>query len=185
MQYRFKTDEDLAVWTADPEGADRLTVTTGTQTLHVRHGAVSPHHLHLTVDGLGVNAFVWGGDGEKTVVIRGVPYPVQDADVAERKTRKKADRENLPQVVTPPMPSVVVRIPVSEGDRVCKGQAVIVLTAMKMETTLTAPFPGRVTKINVAEGEKVMPGRILVDIEKEAETDAPGEGRQAATGAPP
>jgi biotin carboxyl carrier protein len=82
------------------------------------------------------------------------------------------------------MPSVVVRIPVSEGDWVRKGQAVIVLTAMKMETTLTAPFPGRVTKINVAEGEKVMPGRILVDIEKEAETDAPGEVRQAATGAP-
>jgi len=130
MQYRFKTDEGAAVYRVDPEGADRLTVTTETQTLHVRHGAISPHHLHLEVDGLGVNAFVWRGDGEKTVVIRGVPYPVEDADFAERKTKKKADRENLPQVITPPMPSVVVRIPVSEGDRVCKGQAVIVLTAM-------------------------------------------------------
>jgi len=46
-----------------------------------------------------------------------------------------------------------------------------------METTLTSPFPGRVTKVNVAAGEKLMPRRILVDIEKEAETDAPDEGR--------
>ena len=65
------------------------------------------------------------------------------------------------------MPSVVVRIMVAEGNEVEKGQGVVVVSAMKMETTLQAPFKGRVLKINVAEGEKVMPGQILVDIEKE------------------
>jgi len=67
------------------------------------------------------------------------------------------------------MPSVVIRIMVAEGDSVQKGDSVIVLTAMKMETTLTAPFSGRVTGINVSVGEKVMPGKILVDIGKEPE----------------
>jgi len=64
------------------------------------------------------------------------------------------------------MPAVVISIPVSEGDVVEKGQAVVIVSAMKMETTLTAPFNGTVKKINTTEGDKVMPGDILVDIDK-------------------
>jgi 3-methylcrotonyl-CoA carboxylase alpha subunit len=114
-----------------------------------------------------VNAFVTGEQGEKTILIRGVPYVVCDADRTERTRKGARDMTRLPQVITPPMPSVVIRIMVAEGDSVQKGDSVIVLTAMKMETTLTAPFSGRVTGINVSVGEKVMPGKILVDIEKE------------------
>ncbi|HPS94887.1 MAG TPA: biotin/lipoyl-binding protein, partial [Deltaproteobacteria bacterium] len=77
--------------------------------------------------------------------------------------------KELPQEVTPPMPSVVVRIMVGEGDPVEKGQGVVVVSAMKMETTLQAPFKGKVLKVNAAEGDKVMPGQILVDIEREDE----------------
>ena len=65
------------------------------------------------------------------------------------------------------MPSVVVRIPVQIGEHVKKGQSVIVVSAMKMETTLCAPFDGTVVKINVAVNDKVAPGQILVEIEKE------------------
>jgi len=65
---------------------------------------------------------------------------------------------------------------VSEGDDVEKGQGVVVVSAMKMETTLQAPFKGKVVQINVAEGDKVMPGQILVDIEREKEADSSSEG---------
>jgi biotin carboxyl carrier protein len=57
---------------------------------------------------------------------------------------------------------------VSAGDAVVKGQAVVIVSAMKMETTLVAPFDGTVSKVNVAEGDKVMPGDVLVDIEKDS-----------------
>ena len=67
------------------------------------------------------------------------------------------------------MPSVVECIMVAEGDLVEKGQSVIVVSAMKMETTLQAPFKGKVLKINVAQGDKVMPGQILAEIEREEE----------------
>ncbi|MRR35573.1 hypothetical protein EG829_13030, partial [bacterium] len=56
-----------------------------------------------------------------------------------------------------------------EGDTVTKGQGVVVVSAMKMETTLQAPFAGMVTRVNTAEGDKVMPGMILVDIERKVE----------------
>ena len=42
----------------------------------------------------------------------------------------------------------------------------VVVSAMKMETTLKAPYNGTVMQINTAEGEKVMPGEILADIKE-------------------
>ncbi|MFZ0451589.1 MAG: biotin/lipoyl-containing protein, partial [Desulfatiglandaceae bacterium] len=73
--------------------------------------------------------------------------------------------------ITPPMPSVVVRILVAEGDRVESGQGLVVVSAMKMENTLVAPYKGLVKKINTRAEARVAPGDTLVEIEKEAPTD--------------
>jgi 3-methylcrotonyl-CoA carboxylase alpha subunit len=169
MHYRLKMGEETLTYGVDPVKENHLKVSTGEKTLDVSYTVITDHHVHLVVDGVGVNAFVTGEKGEKTILIRGVPYVVCDADRTARTRTGARDLTRLPQVITPPMPSVVIRIMVAEGDSVQKGDSVIVLTAMKMETTLTAPFPGRVTGINVSVGEKVMPGKILVDIEKEPE----------------
>ena len=169
MHYRFKMGEETLTYGVDPVKENHLKVSTGEKTLDVSYTVITDHHVHWVVDGVGVNAFVTGEKGEKTILIRGVPYVVQDADRMARTRKGARDLTRLPQVITPPMPSVVIRIMVAEGDSVQKGDSVIVLTAMKMETTLTAPFPGRVTGINVSVGEKVMPGKILMDIEKEPE----------------
>ena len=72
----------------------------------------------------------------------------------------------MPDMITPPTPAVVVKIQVQTGEQVEKGQAVIVVSAMKMETTLYAPYDGTVVKINTAINDKVAPGQILVEIEK-------------------
>jgi biotin carboxyl carrier protein len=169
MHYRLKTGEETLTFGVDPVKENHLRVSTGEKTLDIRYTVITDHHVHCVVEGVGINAFITGEKGEKTILIRGAPYVVQDADITVRSRKGARDLTNLPQVITPPMPSVVVRIMVAEGDSVQKGDGVIVLTAMKMETTLTAPFPGRVTEINVSVGEKVMPGKILVDLEKEPE----------------
>lgn len=169
MHYRLKTGEETLTFGVDPVKENHLKISTGEKTLDVRYTVITDHHVHCVVEGVGMNAFVTGEKGEKTILIRGVPYVVQNADIQARTRKGARDLTGLPKVITPPMPSVVVRIMVAEGDHVQKGDGVIVLTAMKMETTLTAPFPGRVTGINVSVGEKVMPGKILVDLEKEPE----------------
>jgi biotin carboxyl carrier protein len=69
------------------------------------------------------------------------------------------------------MPAVVIRLLVAEGDAVKKKQPLIVLSAMKMETTLSAPYDGTVKKVNATAGEQVMPGLILVEIEKAGEEE--------------
>ncbi|HOG18735.1 MAG TPA: hypothetical protein PK022_00455 [Syntrophales bacterium] len=173
MQYRFKTSEEALTFGAEPVEENRLKVATGEKTLDVRYAVIADHHVHCVVEGVGINAFITGEKGEKTILIRGVPYLVQDADMTVQSRKGARDLKTLPREITPPMPSVVVRIMVAEGDPVQQGDGVIVLTAMKMETTLTAPFPGRVAGINVSVGEKVMPGKILVNIEKEPEDTKP------------
>jgi biotin carboxyl carrier protein len=85
--------------------------------------------------------------------------------------RRKASLRQLPREVTPPMPAVVVRVLVAVGDTVEQGQALLVVSAMKMETTLVAKFSGRVSSVNAAQGDKVSPGQILIDIDSQAEED--------------
>ncbi|KAM5538373.1 hypothetical protein V8D89_007975 [Ganoderma adspersum] len=66
-----------------------------------------------------------------------------------------------------PMPSVVVEVKVKVGERVEKGQAVVVLESMKTETVLRAPVGGVVKAVGCAAGEMVEEGRELVDVDEE------------------
>lgn len=63
------------------------------------------------------------------------------------------------------MPGKVVRILVAIGDTVEKGDAVVVVEAMKMQNEMKSPKDGRVSEIKVAEGDTVSGGDVLVVIE--------------------
>ncbi|KAJ8508464.1 hypothetical protein ONZ45_g9273 [Pleurotus djamor] len=65
-----------------------------------------------------------------------------------------------------PMPSLVVEVKVNVGDKVEKGQAVVVLESMKTETVLRANTDGVVKSVSCKNGEMVAEGKELVDIEE-------------------
>jgi 3-methylcrotonyl-CoA carboxylase alpha subunit len=67
------------------------------------------------------------------------------------------------------MPSLVVEVRVAIGDRVEKGQAVVVLESMKTETVLRASVDGVVKTVGCAKGEMVEEGKELVVIEESEE----------------
>jgi biotin carboxyl carrier protein len=62
------------------------------------------------------------------------------------------------------MPGLVSNVLVAEGAEAQRGQAVIVLEAMKMENDLTAPRPGIVKSLRVAKGQTVNQGDLLAVI---------------------
>lgn len=64
------------------------------------------------------------------------------------------------------MPGKVLSIQVNAGDAVTKGQRLIVLEAMKMETPLPCPCTGTVSEVKVSVGSKVSPGQVLMVIEE-------------------
>ena len=69
--------------------------------------------------------------------------------------------------LTAPMPGKVVQVLVAEGAKVDKGQALMILEAMKMEHTISAPGRGVVAKVNFRAGEQVPEGATLLQIEAE------------------
>lgn len=63
------------------------------------------------------------------------------------------------------MPGTVIDIRVKEGDKVVKGQPLIVLSAMKMEMVVQSPISGRVKKVFAVKEMKVEGDDLIVEID--------------------
>jgi 3-methylcrotonyl-CoA carboxylase alpha subunit len=68
-----------------------------------------------------------------------------------------------------PMPGKVTSVDTSLNAKVCKGQLLLTLEAMKMEHGLVAPFDGMVAELNVKAGAQVVEGTVLVRVEPKEE----------------
>lgn len=86
-------------------------------------------------------------------------------DVERGPARKRAGAGHAE--IAAPMPGQVLRVLVAVGDRVEKGQTLLVVEAMKMQIELAAPHSGTVASLSAAPGDKVMPGVVLADVEPE------------------
>jgi biotin carboxyl carrier protein len=104
-----------------------------------------------------------------------VPYAIQGttisfafdgeiwfAEVTDKGARAKARHRE--QSTAAPMPGLVLKILVKQGDVVAKGAPLLILEAMKMEHQIVAPKDGTVAAIHCSEGELVQPGIELVTL---------------------
>ena len=66
-----------------------------------------------------------------------------------------------------PMPGRIVAVHVKAGDRVRRGQPLVVLEAMKMEHGVTAPADGIVEAVHYASGDLVEEGAELLSLATE------------------
>lgn len=64
-----------------------------------------------------------------------------------------------------PMPGEVIAIKVKVGDKVEKGQALAVMSALKMEMVVQSPVAGKVTKVAAEKGMKLAGDDLLLEIE--------------------
>jgi acetyl/propionyl-CoA carboxylase alpha subunit len=74
------------------------------------------------------------------------------------------DEEAAAGSLTSPMPGSVWKVLAAPGDRVEKGQPLLVIEAMKMEHEIVAPVAGPLEEMRVAEGDQVDAGAILAVI---------------------
>ncbi len=81
----------------------------------------------------------------------------------EGRARRTAGRPHV-EPLTVPMPARVVKVLVSDGQAVKRGDVLITLEAMKMEMPLRAPRDGSVRAIACREGDLVQPGASLLEI---------------------
>lgn len=77
--------------------------------------------------------------------------------------RPKVDKDN-PNQIGASMPGTVVKTLVEKGDKVKKGDHLMITEAMKMETTVQAQFDGVVKEVFVSNGEPILTGDLLIEV---------------------
>ncbi|USG67254.1 pyruvate carboxylase [Brevibacillus ruminantium] len=87
----------------------------------------------------------------------------QAAKISEL-ARRKADPQEAGHLGAS-MPGKVLKVLVSVGDKVHKGEHLLVSEAMKMETTIQAPLDGKVKAIHVKAGDAIETGDLLIEME--------------------
>ncbi|MBU3665149.1 MAG: pyruvate carboxylase [Chthoniobacterales bacterium] len=105
-------------------------------------------------------------DGHRIVFfeLNGMPREVTIIDKSlqtAKKTRAKAN-PSKPLEIGAPIPGMVTSVGPGNGARVAKGDKLLTLEAMKMQTTLYAPCDGSVEEVLVATGDAVDAGDLLV-----------------------
>jgi 3-methylcrotonyl-CoA carboxylase alpha subunit len=147
--------------------------------LSAREGAwearVDGEPLRLALEPAGEGRFLVQHAGSRTMLYvaregrtlhlswDGVGYRV----ALEREGERRAARHDE-GALEAPMPGRVSAVRVAVGQRVKKGDELLVVEAMKMENALRAPRDGVVRAVHVSTGEMVAPGRPLVEVAAEA-----------------
>ncbi|MFC4766316.1 pyruvate carboxylase [Effusibacillus consociatus] len=109
-------------------------------------------------------------DGNRTIYfeLNGQPREVTVRDLSAEvavESRRKADSADPEQIGTS-MPGKVLKVMVEPGDKVKKGEYLLVTEAMKMETTVQAPFDAVVKEIFIKSGDSIETGDLLILLEK-------------------
>jgi acetyl/propionyl-CoA carboxylase alpha subunit len=105
--------------------------------------------------------------GQYTLSLNGYRFSVDAVDERGRSIRELARATAAasgPAPLKAPMPGLITRLLVAQGDTVTEGQGLVVMEAMKMENELRSPSAGTVRAITVTPGTAVEKGAVLVEL---------------------
>ncbi len=122
-------------------------------------------------EGSSVGAYTVSVGGEKFAVelsggkaiVNGTAYDVdikEGIDASAKSETKAAASSGASVEVKAPLPGAVMRFTAQEGAAVKKGQTILVMEAMKMETEIKAPADGKIS-YKVKTGDQVQTGTLL------------------------
>ena len=107
-------------------------------------------------------AYAAGPADARWVFLEGRVFLIDAAPQGGARRKLRRDDEGA---LAAPMPATVVKIIVEPGQRVSKGDVLIMLEAMKMELPIKAPRNASVKSIACRNGELVQPGIPLLELE--------------------
>ena len=133
----------------------------GDKTVEVEILNTNDSQLTLLIDGERITAYVSSDNAKRWVTIKGRTY-ILTKQSGSRKSG--GGHHHTAGELTAPMPGQVRAVNVGEGDAVVKGQALMILEAMKMEIRIQSPSDGTVKKLLVKQGDTVEREQMLIEI---------------------
>ena len=150
------------------EIVDERHIRIGERLLEVNFKSVSGQPVFsLILDGKSYESFVYQGEEDWEVLIRGRQYQVKIEDEREKRLKAAAGGgviEGGEFHLKAPMPGLVVSILIEEGQEVKKGQVMLILESMKMQNELKAPRDGIMGRVRVKAGESVEQRQTLLSV---------------------
>ena len=127
--------------------------------------------LHLLQDNQSYHVTIINTDFDKkklTLEINGNPYEISIEDEYDQLVKKMGLSTGGTQKlknIKAPMPGLVLDILVEAGQKIQKGDQLLILEAMKMENVLKAEGEGVVKSIEITKGAAVDKGQIMIEME--------------------
>ncbi len=144
---------------------DQYFVTYDNTEYEVEADEIKPGHLKIKLGDRVIKCVITKGDKDKFVFVEGDVFKVRNIELTGAKKNKKKDEGNL----NSPISGKVVNIKVKGGDKVKKGDVLMIIEAMKMEYLIRAPYNGKVKKVNFKEKDQIEIGQNTVEITKNKE----------------
>jgi biotin carboxyl carrier protein len=168
----FVRDGKTVAVTAEPLGDDRWRVRVGDAVHEYRCQALGDGGVRMaTLADAAPRAFVaWGAPAGKAFMVR---VDGHTHTLAAPSSRRAGGASGADGTVRAPMTGTVLDVACKVGDVVTADQALVVVSAMKMEHKLTAGLAGIVRKVAAAKGATVEQGTELVVVEPAAAEKQP------------
>lgn len=121
--------------------------------------------FRVTVNGISYNVEVEEANKSVTAVSCGqIVVPAVPAAPAPSPAAAPVEIAAGDSAIKAPMPGKISKVLVKKGDKVKKGDVLMILEAMKMQNEITSPASGCVTLMNVVNGKSVKPGEVMAVI---------------------
>ncbi len=129
---------------------------------------ISDNIISMFIKDSSKNIYSAEDDNNIYVSLDGESFIFEKAKDEEKSFGGQEEGNEDRQEVLPPMPGSIVKVIVEKGQKVEEGEALIIVEAMKMETSLYSALDGIVTEVNVEAGEQVDSDKVLIVVEKES-----------------
>jgi biotin carboxyl carrier protein len=169
MAIEVQLDERLANVELLAEDANIITIKVDDKVYQLDMIQVEQGVYSVLYNGLSYNVELIATESPKKYAINTFYHSYQaeiiDAETRYQRARNAGNEFEAESTLISPMPGKVVKIPVKTGDKVQKGDTVIIIAAMKMESEYKAMKDGVVTDIYVKEEQTIDGNQALIKIE--------------------
>ncbi|WP_415209133.1 acetyl-CoA carboxylase biotin carboxyl carrier protein subunit [Rudaea sp.] len=125
-----------------------------------------PGRATLIIDGREFDLVVAVAGDDVHVHLDGETFQLRHRHPLERLAMQ--GQGSADDTIRAPMPGSIVLVAVAVGDAVARGQTLLVMESMKMETTLIAPRDGVVQAVHFAQGRSFERDAVLLSLEPQA-----------------